>query len=248
MAKVVFLGTNGWFDTKTGDTISILIDTTKFYIVLDAGNGIHKLRQYAMENKPVYLFLSHFHLDHVAGLHTLLLNKFHSGLNIIVHENGKKTLNTLLDQPFTLPLNKLPFEIDILEVPKDSYKLPFSAEFLPMVHSSLTLGIRLILEGKIISYCPDTGYCSNAVSLAKSADLLITECALNPGKENSEWPHLNPEFAARIAVESGAKKLVLTHFDANNYPDFKSRENAEKVARKIFKNTSASIDGMELEV
>jgi ribonuclease BN (tRNA processing enzyme) len=248
MIKVVFLGTNGWFDTDTGNTISILVDTSKFYIVLDAGNGIHKLSRYTTKAKPVYIFLSHFHLDHVAGLHTLLLNEFPKGLSIIVQENGRKILDTLVNLPFTMPLARLPFSTKVLEVPKNSMDLPFKAEFLPMTHSSLTLGVRLEIEGKTISYCPDTGYCKNAVKLAQNADLLVTECALRCGEVNPDWPHLNPEFAARIAVESGAKKLVLTHFDAKKYPDFKSRAEAEKVARGIFENSYASRDGMEIEV
>ena len=44
--KIAFLGTNGWYDTKTGNTVSALVDTKKYYIVLDAGNGIHKLDKY----------------------------------------------------------------------------------------------------------------------------------------------------------------------------------------------------------
>ena len=248
MIKVIFLGTNGWFDTETGNTVSILISTDKFYIVLDAGNGIHKLSRYTTESKPTYLFLSHFHLDHVAGLHTLLLNKFPKGLYMITHESYTKTLNTIVDFPFTMPLDKLPFDTRVIQVPKDIPKLPFQAQFLEMTHSSLTLGARLYLDGKVISYCPDTGYCQNAVSLAKNADLLITECALKPGEENPKWPHLNPEYAARIALESGAKMLALTHFDAKNYPDLKSRADAEAVAKKTFQNTIASTDCLEIEV
>ena len=67
MTKIIFLGTNGWYDTDTGNTICILIDSPLFTIILDAGNGIAKLDRYADFNKPAYLFLSHFHLDHIAG-------------------------------------------------------------------------------------------------------------------------------------------------------------------------------------
>ena len=41
--KVLFLGTNGWYDTKTGNTTCILIETKKEYIILDAGNGFYKI-------------------------------------------------------------------------------------------------------------------------------------------------------------------------------------------------------------
>jgi ribonuclease BN (tRNA processing enzyme) len=35
--KIIFLGTNGWYDTKTGNTVSTLIVTKEHNIVLDAG-------------------------------------------------------------------------------------------------------------------------------------------------------------------------------------------------------------------
>ena len=60
--KIHFLGTNGWHTTETGDTLCTLIETENEYIVLDAGNAIRKLDKF--EDKPVFLFLSHFHIDH----------------------------------------------------------------------------------------------------------------------------------------------------------------------------------------
>ena len=37
--KIIFLGTNGWYDTKTGNTLSVFMKTKKEYIILDAGSG-----------------------------------------------------------------------------------------------------------------------------------------------------------------------------------------------------------------
>ena len=50
--KATFLGTNGWYDTTTGNTVCILIETEKYDMVLDAGNGIHKLDSYVSGRKP----------------------------------------------------------------------------------------------------------------------------------------------------------------------------------------------------
>ena len=44
--KVTFLGTNGWYASDTGNTVSILIETENFYIILDAGDGIYKIDTY----------------------------------------------------------------------------------------------------------------------------------------------------------------------------------------------------------
>jgi ribonuclease BN (tRNA processing enzyme) len=248
MPNLIFLGTNGWYDSETGNTVSMLIKCPNYHIVLDAGNGFWKLDQYIDDDRPVYLFISHFHLDHVIGLHTLSKNRFFKGLTIMVHEDGTGILTQLLNFPFSKPLKDLPFAVKIIEVPAALSQLPFKATVLPMVHSSFTLGIRLEIENKIITYCPDTGFCDNALTLAQNADLLIAECAYKSRQINQAWPHLNPELAAEIAKRAGAKKLVLTHFDAQNYPDHESRATAEQIAREVFQASFSSRDGMEVEV
>jgi ribonuclease BN (tRNA processing enzyme) len=155
-------------------------------------------------------------------------------------------LATFLNPPFTIPLRDLPYPTQILEMPAEVSSLPFPVEALPLRHTSLTLGYRFDIEGRILSYCPDTGYCDNAVTLARSADLLITECAFKPGQSCELWPHLNPETAARIACEAGAKRLVLTHFDAGIYQSLSDRQESEAVASRTFPATTAGRDGLEL--
>ena len=44
--RVIFLGTNGWYDTETGNTICTLVQTERYDILLDAGNGIHRAEHY----------------------------------------------------------------------------------------------------------------------------------------------------------------------------------------------------------
>ncbi|MFX1587847.1 MAG: MBL fold metallo-hydrolase, partial [Promethearchaeota archaeon] len=62
--RVIFLGTNGWYATDIGNTVSTLIDSKNYYIILDAGDGIYKIDQYIKNNKPIIVLLSHLHLDH----------------------------------------------------------------------------------------------------------------------------------------------------------------------------------------
>jgi ribonuclease BN (tRNA processing enzyme) len=242
------MGTNGWYDTASGNTISILLDTPEYSIVLDAGNGLHKLDRYTDGEKPVYLFLSHFHLDHISGLH--VLNKFNlkEGLIIIGQKGTGEVLEKFMSQPFTVPLDELNYNAGIVEIPGGTDSLPFGASLLPLEHTSPTFGIRLVIGNRTIAYCPDTGYCENAVQLSLHADILLAECAYKPGEINENWPHLNPESAARIAAESEVKKLILVHFDASRYPDLESRKEAERAASKIFPATTASFDDMIITV
>ena len=244
--EVVFLGTNGWYDTDTGNTICILVKDYKHYILFDAGNGIHKVDNYCRKKKPAYLFLSHFHLEHIIGLHILTKIKCFRELHIFGPKGTKNILGKLMNSPFTMPIAQLPFPVSLYELPRDRAKIPFRVTSKPLLHSSLTLGYRLEIDKKIIGYCPDTGYCKNAVELAKDADLLIAECAFRSGQVSKKWPHLNPETAARIAKEAGVNKLALVHFDANIYKTIQDRKKAEISARKIFKNTFATMDALTL--
>ncbi len=248
--KVHFLGTNGWYDTGTGNTICILIRTEEEEIVLDAGNGFYKVEEQVRGQgaRTGYLFLSHFHLDHVEGLHMLNTLKSFKRMTIAGPLGTKKVIETLINKPFTAPLAMLPYAVDVVELPKELHRIPFSLETLPLLHADLTLGYRISIAGKVLVYCPDTGYCDNAVRIARHADLLITECAYRIGETETSWPHLNPEGAARIAREAGAKNLVLVHFDASRYKTLDDRKHAEKHARTIFPNTVSAVDGMIVDV
>lgn len=248
--KVIFLGTNGWYDSATGNTISILLQTDRYIIIFDAGYGLAQLDRYIdrHDTRPAVLFLSHFHLDHVAGVHTLAKLPLHGGLTICGPTDARRILDGLINHPFTLPLADLPYPVHVLELPEEADRLPFRVEAKTLRHSALTLGFRIEMEGRVIAYCADTGYCENAVALARDADLLIAECAYASGCANESWPHLNPETAAQIARESQAKRLVLVHFDAEQYPEIRDRETAAVAARRIFPETVAAVDGLEVTI
>ena len=100
--KITFLGTNGWFDTPIGNTICTLIETKSCYIVLDAGNGLRKLEKYIKNEKPIYLFLSHFHLDHIIGFHCKNIFNFKQGIAIYGQKGTKKILNTIRLSPLLM--------------------------------------------------------------------------------------------------------------------------------------------------
>ncbi len=247
--RVIFLGTNGWYNSLTGDTTCILIDTKDCYVILDAGSGIYKVDQYIKKSKPVYLFLSHFHIDHIVGLHILNKFKFDAGLTIGCFSGGKSILDQVVGQPFTISLKDLGFPARVRELSCGSNNsFPFSVVAQDLKHSSRCFGYRFEFEKKVISYCTDTGFCQSAIELSQNADLLIAECAYKLKQLDSSWPHLNPESVALLAKEAGCKQLAMIHFDAENYPNLKERQKAQKAAAKIFKNVLAARDGMILKV
>lgn len=245
--KIIFLGTNGWYDTQTGNTVCVFIETDKEYIILDAGNGFYKIDEHIRDKKPIHLFFSHYHLDHIIGLHTLAKLNFSQGITIYGPAGLRKMFKAIINAPYSVPVKKLKTPIKLIElnVRRDA-KFPF--QFKRLKHSSCCYGYRFFLEDKIVSYCTDTGMCSNLFLLSSGADLLITECSLKKGQRNKKWPHLNPEDAAVLAKMAGVKRLVLFHFDASIYTDLAERKRAEADARKIFKRSFCAADDFTLTI
>jgi ribonuclease BN (tRNA processing enzyme) len=246
--QVIFLGTNGWFDTPTGNTVSVLVRTREYDIIFDAGNGIYKTDRYIDQEKPVYLFLSHFHIDHIAGLHTLVKFRLKKGLKICCMPGGKALLHTFVNEPFTVPLEKLPYPARVTELDEGRHELPFTVECRPLVHTVPCYGYRVEIEGKVIAFCTDTGVCDNAVTLARDADLLITECGLKPGDSSPDWPHLNPEDAIGIAKRAHAKRLALVHFGAEVYRTLEDRQALRDQFEHISPGLIVATDDLTVDV
>ena len=247
---ITTLGTNGWFDNENGQTMCTLIRTQDYAVILDAGYGIRRAKALIDFSKPAYLLLSHMHLDHTIGLHTLDYLQFRLPLTIIVPAGQKQAFEDLVRPPYTNPWTKMVPEGSKLLDTDDlsAAKLPFGITSLPIQHPVPTHGYRLTIEGKTVTYLSDTGYCENAVSLASGADLVIAECGALPGtvkgKENA--PHMEPEICAQLAVEAGAEQIVLTHFGAGSYTTLPARMNAAAQARSIFPNLITGVDNLEI--
>jgi len=260
--KIFFLGTNGWYATKTGNTVCAAILAGKGprgsrgkpsgrLIVLDAGDGFRKLPALMarLGITRADVFLSHLHLDHAGGLHTLPRLKRGMSVRIFAHKSYLPALSRLVAHPYTATAEEQWAKVTLQPLRTGKNRLPYIVQALPLDHADPSFGFRFSLEGKEIAYCTDTGPCRNILRLAQGADALIAECTLAPGaKEMKEWPHLSPEMAAREAAAAGTKRLILTHFDANKYPALALRAAAQKAARKIFSRTIAARDGMEIEI
>ncbi len=248
MIGAIFLGTNGWYSTETGSTSCVLVDSDRYYIVFDAGDGIYKLDSYVTRHKPVHLFLSHFHLDHVSGFHIMSKLKLDQGIDIYGQRGTRRTLSRLVQHPFTVPLRDLPIDVRIHELSEGTHEVPFPVTCKFLLHADPCYGYRVCLDGKTIAYCTDTAVCDNSLELCKNADLLIHECASKSGHSATNWPHTNPQEAAELALRANVKQLLLTHFDAAIYKSIEDRKQAEAEAKKIFRNTMAAVDGTSVRI
>jgi len=238
--KIHFLGTNGWYSSPTGDTPCILIDSKDRYVIFDAGNGIYKIDKYIKEDKPIHLYLSHFHIDHISELHILCKFNFKQGIDIYFAKGRKKDFETFVNPPYTIGIVNLKTKIRLHELEEGD-------NMRKLFHGFDNHGFKVILEGKSVVYSGDTKIVPNGLLLASGADLLIHECSNIVSPNPDAWGHTDPIQTAQFAKDANVKQLVMTHFGASLYDTLEKRKETEKKARKIFPNTVVATDGLVLE-
>lgn len=244
--KIHFLGTRGWYTSSAGYTVCFVVETDGFYFVTDAGSGIHRLDEVVKDDKPIYIYISHMHLDHTVGLHSMGKFNFNQPVTVIVPHALMKDFNTLTNHPFSTPLTTLK-HVNVTVTDKIK-ELPFKLEVFDVLHSVKCYGFRLHADGAVIGYTADSGICNNLYKIGNNADVFITECTYLSGEHKPDWPHLNPEDCALLAKHSNAKKLIMTHFEALRYSDPALKEQALKSTQATFPNAIAPEDGDVVEV
>jgi ribonuclease Z len=86
-----------------------------------------------------------------------------------------------------------------------------------LVVSGTTVTVEQVSEpkpGQRFAFIMDTRLCDAAFALAENADMVVCECTFADADAAlaREYGHLTAGEAGRIAAESGARCLVLTHF------------------------------------
>jgi ribonuclease Z len=102
-------------------------------------------------------------------------------------------------------------------------------------------------DGRTLVYTGDTRPHLSVIEAAKGADLLVHEATFGSDEleRARETGHSTAAEAARVALEAGARRLVLTHI-SSRYNRDASELLAE--ARAVFPETMIARDGMTLEV
>jgi ribonuclease Z len=101
------------------------------------------------------------------------------------------------------------------------------------------------IPGRKLAYCTDTIYCSNAVDLARAADLLIHEATFAEAEQHlaRRSKHSTAKMAARVAQQAQADTLILTHFSPRYGKDSMiTLEDLRSEAQAIFPNTVLAKD------
>ncbi len=249
--QITFLGTGCIIPQKNRLPSSYLIENENIKILMDMGPGIfgklyeHIKNPFALD----YIILTHFHQDHIADLWPWLFagiwaEKYFPEIKktkIIAHnsfidlwDNKKNETDVWLNKIENVEI--IPFE--------DSFINTFTnlkIQALKMNHKDESLGYRMSIGGKIISFSGDTGENDNLVNLFNGADVGIIECSFSD--ENKVDCHLYPAAIERLLSKVTIYKMFLSHF----YPGTAESESVKSIVDE-FTNVKIAYDGLALDL
>ncbi|MEO8648100.1 MAG: MBL fold metallo-hydrolase, partial [Acidobacteriota bacterium] len=170
------------------------------------------------------IWISHFHLDHCAGLAPLLFGTKHAPDTrrrkkplMIFGPVGLRDLILRFSDANTYGLLEQPFPIEVVEVePLEKFEiLPgVEATTLKTPHTPESLAIHIRGGGRTLVYTSDTGYAEAMSAFARRVDLLLMECSFYQNKPTAK--HLVLAEAIMLVRKTQPKRTLLTHF----YPEW----------------------------
>ena len=231
------LGCNGPYPAPGGACSGYLLesDSGKTKIVLDLGSGtlsrLCALCDPASEIDAV--ILSHLHYDHMSDV---------TVLGYLLDFSPRETIKLVCpDTPADVrKLIKGKFDV---YPPKDFTLGEFDIQFMRVKHPVETYAVKVTCDQSIFVYTGDTNECAEIDLFAFGADTILADAGLSrqdwmPGK-----PHMHPALCAKLAKNSKADQLILTHLS----PRYDSGELLDE-ARAVFTNTYLAEPDMRIRV
>jgi ribonuclease Z len=243
--KLVLLGSGGYFPNGRRHTACLFLPEVG--VVLDAGSGMCRIGRH-LETDRLDVFLTHAHLDHIAGL-TYLVNvapRHVVGRTIVRGEAAKLAAvqeHLFAQEIFPLPP---PFRFEPLA---GTCQLPHGGglKSFPLEHPGGSLGFRLDWPGHSMAYVTDTvaDVSADYVNIIRGVDLLVHEAYFaNDAKDIQRMTgHSSLRSAAAVAAAAQVGQLVLVHIDPQIEGDGAFDLSA---ARAIYENLNLGVDEMEL--
>jgi ribonuclease BN (tRNA processing enzyme) len=246
---LTILGGGGWFPAHGRQTACAVLRRGDRAIMIDAGTGVGRIVE-----RPELLggvqrldiVLTHFHLDHIAGLAYL------PALGVCQHTTvwgpGQILYDTpthaVLDAVSHEPLHPVPLEEQDIGV-RDLPHVEFELAGIPIIirrqdrHSAPSLGIRF---GDELAWVTDTAYDPESVRFAAGCEILAHEAWCTSTSVRNPDIHASAAQAADVAARAGSQRLVLIHLP----PFERSVEALVREAQAAFPPTLAADDGSDV--
>jgi ribonuclease BN (tRNA processing enzyme) len=218
--SVTFLGSGDVFGSGGRYQTCIMVKTMNSTFLVDCGtSSLIAMRRFGVAPNDIdMIFLTHLHGDHFGGvpffvLDAQLISKRSRPLVIVGPPGTKKRVMAAMEVFFPgssqvqlpFPLDIQEFEIEQPHVLGDITVIPYLVEH-PCGDPPLAL--RLLCDGKILTYTGDTAWTETLISAARGADLLITEAYFF---EKHVKFHLDYHTLMSHVNELQPRRMIITH-------------------------------------
>ena len=235
-------------------------------LILDCGSGLRGLGKSLLRcfgKKPIvaYVFLTHFHWDHIQGI-PFFLPLYKKGNSFFFHSVSQKAreLKSAVEGQMVTPY--FPVDMSIMGAVRHFYDIgtqPINingaiVNTLPLNHPQGSVAYRIEADGGILTYATDTEpgspiHDQNVRTLAHNADVFIYDSQYTPAQlrgEKKGWGHSTWAEGVKIARAAGVRQLVLFHHEPDH--DDAMVDSLVKQARAKFPNSIAAAEGMVLDI
>ena len=244
--RLIFLGTGGYHPNERRHTACLLLPESG--IALDAGTGFFRVQE-RLKTDTLDVFLTHAHLDHVCGLTFFLVPVLRGDVKSVRVHGTTETLSAIRQHLFA---NKLfpvepPYEwCDLSSKTEVDIAGGAKLTWIGLQHPGGSLGYRIDWPERSVAYITDTTAPGNYLSFIRDVDVLIHECYFPD--DMHDWAqktgHSSATAVARVAKDSGAKRLYLVHTDPQRPED--DPIGLESI-RKVFPQTELAEDLQEID-
>ena len=214
--ELIVVGSSGSFPSADSPCSCYLVEAEGYRLIIDLGNGaLGALQRYCGLYDVDAILLSHLHADHCIDMCAYYVARKYriEGCPEPLPVHGPHGTPERLARAYDMdehPGMKEVFDFHTLH--DSTFQLgPFTVTAVRVVHPVEAYAFRVEHGGSVLVYSGDTGPCERLVTLARDADLLLSEAAFTDGKEDIPDLHLTGTQAGETAARAGAGRLVLTH-------------------------------------